>query len=101
MRLYYTGSERELKREVLCFNEKAHHFDAKQSLKGPRKRKANLKYVDDENKDNESIATNSQPSKSKKKKCKTGNISHITGLIITITNLFPRKICCINCSILL
>lgn len=42
------------------------------------KRKANPKYVDDENKDNESIATNSQPSKSKKKE----NAKQVTLVIL-------------------
>ena len=78
---YHTGSDRELKRDEPHFNEKACHFAEQESLKAPRKRKANPKYKDsagDENEEDKSI--NSQPSsKSKKKNTKQVTLSLLLG----------------------
>lgn len=42
----YEGSEREMKREVPQYNEKAHKFEESKLLAEPRKRKPNKKYAE-------------------------------------------------------
>lgn len=51
--LYFKGTEREIKRELPRFNEKAKQFNETLALNEPRKRKPNQKYNDESDVDSD------------------------------------------------
>lgn len=51
--LYFKGTERQIKRELPRFNEKAKQFNETLALNEPRKRKPNQKYNDESDVDSD------------------------------------------------